>query len=51
MVDKVIEGAYEVLDTFDAIAEKREQMQSLLLPPPAQQIFAQSDGTHPAVGY
>ncbi|HGY2576407.1 MULTISPECIES: DUF932 domain-containing protein, partial [Providencia] len=42
VVDKVIEGAYEVLDTFDAIAEKREQMQSLLLPPPAQQIFAQA---------
>ncbi|MEY1278537.1 DUF932 domain-containing protein, partial [Providencia rettgeri] len=42
VVNKVIEGAYEVLDTFDAIAEKREQMQSLLLPPPAQQIFAQA---------
>ncbi|SUC09531.1 plasmid-like protein [Proteus mirabilis] len=34
VVDKVIEGAYEVLSTFDTIAEKREQMQSLLLPPP-----------------
>lgn len=42
MVGRVIEGAYEVLETFDAIAEKREQMQSLLLPPPAQQIFAQA---------
>ena len=40
VVDKVIEGAYEVLETFDAVAEKREQMQSLLLPPPAQQALA-----------
>ncbi|HEM7134772.1 DUF932 domain-containing protein [Providencia hangzhouensis] len=46
VVDDVIEGAYEVLGTFDAIAEKREQMQSLLLPPPAQQIFAQAALTY-----
>ncbi|EMX6282462.1 DUF945 domain-containing protein [Providencia rettgeri] len=46
VVDKVIEGAYEVLGTFDAIAEKREQMQSLLLPLPAQQIFAQAALTY-----
>ncbi|CAM6595221.1 DUF932 domain-containing protein [Escherichia coli] len=36
VVCKVIEGAYEVLGTFDAIADKREEMQSLVLPPPAQ---------------
>ncbi|WP_272691877.1 DUF932 domain-containing protein [Providencia sp. PROV143] len=46
VVDKVIEGAYEVLGTFDAIAEKREQMQSLLLPPPVQHIFAQAALTY-----
>ncbi|MBX6966946.1 DUF945 domain-containing protein [Providencia rettgeri] len=46
VVDKVIEGAYEVLGTFDAIAEKREQMQSLMLPPPVQQIFAQAALTY-----
>ncbi|NIH23998.1 DUF932 domain-containing protein [Providencia heimbachae] len=46
VVDKVIEGAYEVLGTFDAIAEKRELMQSRLLPPPAQQIFAQAALTY-----
>ncbi|EMG6583436.1 DUF945 domain-containing protein [Providencia rettgeri] len=46
VVCKVIEGAYEVLGTFDAIAEKREQMQSLLLPPPAQHIFAQAALTY-----
>ncbi|MEY1569788.1 DUF932 domain-containing protein [Providencia manganoxydans] len=46
VVDKVIEGAYEVLGTFDAIAEKREQMQSLLLPPPAQQVLAQTALTY-----
>ncbi|HDT0721954.1 TPA: DUF945 domain-containing protein [Proteus mirabilis] len=40
VVGKVIEGAYEVLETFDSVAEKREQMQSLLLPPPAQQALA-----------
>ncbi|MEX9734315.1 DUF932 domain-containing protein [Proteus mirabilis] len=42
VVDNVIEGAYEVLATFETIAGKREQMQSLMLPPPAQQIFAQA---------
>ncbi|HAE78628.1 MAG TPA: DUF945 domain-containing protein [Morganella sp. (in: Bacteria)] len=46
VVDKVIEGAYEVLETFDAVAEKREQMQSLRLPPPAQQALA-----HAAITY
>nr|ELR5041954.1 DUF945 domain-containing protein [Providencia stuartii]ELR5083662.1 DUF945 domain-containing protein [Providencia stuartii] len=46
VVNKVIEGAYEVLGTFDAIANKREEMQSLILPPPAQHIFAQSALTY-----
>ena len=36
VVGKVIEGAYEVLGTFDTVAQKREQMQSLMLPPPAR---------------
>lgn len=35
-----------MLETFDGVAEKREQMQSLLLPPPAQQILAQSALTY-----
>ncbi|WP_433587146.1 DUF932 domain-containing protein [Providencia alcalifaciens] len=46
VVDNVIEGAYEVLATFETIAGKREQMQSLMLPPPAQQIFAQAALTY-----
>ncbi|EAV0850172.1 DUF945 domain-containing protein, partial [Salmonella enterica] len=40
IVGKVIEGAYEVLGVFDRVEEKREAMQSLLLPPPAQQALA-----------
>ncbi len=46
VVDKVIEGAYEVLETFEAIADKREQMQSLMLPSSAQHIFAQAALTY-----
>ncbi|EJD6379079.1 DUF932 domain-containing protein [Providencia rettgeri] len=46
VVGKVIEGAYEVLDTFEQVAEKRESMQSLLLPPPAQQAFAEAALTY-----
>ena len=46
VLNKVIEGAYEVLGTFDAIAEKCEQMQSLILPPSAQHIFAQAALTY-----
>ncbi|MEX9757222.1 DUF932 domain-containing protein [Providencia vermicola] len=46
VVDNVIEGAYEVLGTFDIIAEKREQMQSLVLPPPAQKAFAEAALTY-----
>lgn len=42
VVEKVIEGAYEVLGIFDQVEEKRDAMQSLLLPPPAQQAFAKA---------
>jgi hypothetical protein len=37
VVEKVIEGAYEVLGIFDRVEENRDAMQSLLLTPPAQQ--------------
>ncbi|EJB9128629.1 DUF945 domain-containing protein [Salmonella enterica] len=43
---KVIEGAYEVLGVFDRVEEKREAMQSLLLPPPAQQALAKAALTY-----
>ncbi|EGC1082933.1 DUF945 domain-containing protein, partial [Salmonella enterica] len=46
IVDKVIEGAYEVLSVFDRVEEKREAMQSLLLPPPAQQALAKAALTY-----
>lgn len=46
VVGKVIEGAYEVLDTFEQVAEKRESMQSLLLSPAAQQAFAEAALTY-----
>ncbi|MBL0867035.1 DUF945 domain-containing protein [Pectobacterium carotovorum] len=42
VVERVIEGAYEVLDTFERIDEKRDAMQSLLLPPPAQVALAKA---------
>lgn len=42
VVEKVIEGAYEVLGIFDRVEEKRDAMESLLLPPPAMQALAQS---------
>ncbi|MCE7545748.1 DUF932 domain-containing protein [Citrobacter sp. S39] len=40
VVEKVIEGAYEVLGVFDQVEEKRDAMQSLVLPQPAQQALA-----------
>ncbi|AXC67016.1 DUF945 domain-containing protein [Salmonella enterica] len=46
IAEKVIEGAYEVLGVFDRVEEKRETMQSLLLPPPAQQAFARAALTY-----
>ncbi|EOZ3813725.1 DUF932 domain-containing protein [Citrobacter youngae] len=42
VVEKVIEGAYEVLGIFDRVEEKRDAMQSLQLPSPAQQAFAKA---------
>lgn len=41
VVEKVIEGAYEVLGIFDRVEEKRDVMESLLLPPPVMQALAQ----------
>ncbi|MCZ4674374.1 DUF932 domain-containing protein [Citrobacter sedlakii] len=46
VVEKVIEGAYEVLGVFDRVEEKRDVMQSLLLPPPAQQALAKAALTY-----
>lgn len=46
VVEKVIEGAYEVLGIFDRVEEKRDAMESLLLPPPAQQAFAKAALTY-----
>ncbi|CAH5538531.1 TPA: DUF932 domain-containing protein [Klebsiella pneumoniae] len=42
VVEKVIEGAYEVLGIFDRVEERRDAMQSALLPPPAQQAMARA---------
>ncbi|QIU91518.1 DUF932 domain-containing protein [Yokenella regensburgei] len=46
VVEKVIEGAYEVLGVFDRVEEKRDAMQSLLLPPPVQQALAKAALTY-----
>lgn len=46
VVEKVIKGAYEVLGVFDRVEEKRDAMESLLLPPPAQQAFARAALTY-----
>lgn len=46
VVEKVIEGAYEVLGVFDRVEEKRDAMQSLFLPPPAQQALAKAALTY-----
>ena len=40
VVEKVIEGAYEVLGVFDWVEEKRDAMQSLALPVPARHALA-----------
>ncbi len=42
VVEKVIEGAYEVLGIFDRVEEKRDAMETLLLPPPSMQALAQA---------
>lgn len=46
VVEKVIEGAYEVMGIFDRVEEKRDAMQSLMLPPPAQQALAKAALTY-----
>lgn len=46
VVEKVIEGAYEVLGVFDRVEEKRDAMQSLLLPHVAQQAMANAALTY-----
>lgn len=46
VVEKVIEGAYEVLGVFGRVEEKRDAMQSLLLPPPAQHALAKAALTY-----
>lgn len=46
VVGKVIEGAYEVLGVFDRVEEKRDAMQSLLLPTPAQHALAKAALTY-----
>ncbi|EAM2983003.1 DUF945 domain-containing protein [Salmonella enterica] len=46
VVEKVIEGAYEVLGVFDRVEEKRDAMQLLLLPPAAQQAMANAALTY-----
>ncbi|AID80805.1 hypothetical protein ECOLIN_20230 [Escherichia coli Nissle 1917] len=46
VVDRVIEGAYEVVGVFDRIEEKRDAMQSLVLPPPTRQALAQAALTY-----
>ncbi|EMY3169736.1 DUF945 domain-containing protein [Escherichia coli] len=46
VVSQVIEGAYEVLGIFDRVEEKRDAMQSLILPPLAQQALAQAALTY-----
>ncbi|HCR0142542.1 TPA: DUF945 domain-containing protein [Klebsiella aerogenes] len=46
VVEKVIEGAYEVLGIFDRVEEKLDAMQSLMLPPPAQIALAKAALTY-----
>ncbi len=46
VVSQVIEGAYEVLGIFDRVEEKRDAMQSLMLPPPARQALAKATITY-----
>ncbi len=42
VVGDVIEGAFRVLDDFEAVAEEREGMKALTLDPALQQVFARS---------
>jgi hypothetical protein len=42
VVEKVIEGAYTVLDEFERIDRNREAMKQIQLSPPEQQVFARA---------
>lgn len=46
VVSQVIEGAYEVLGIFDQVEEKRDAMQSLVLPPPVRHALAKAAITY-----
>lgn len=46
VVSQVIEGAYEVLGIFDRVEEKRDAMQSLMLPPPVRHALAKAAITY-----
>ncbi|MDR1843892.1 MAG: DUF945 domain-containing protein [Citrobacter amalonaticus] len=46
VVNRVIEGAYDVLSVFDRVEEKRDTMESLLLPPSAQEALANAALTY-----
>ncbi|MGA4523745.1 DUF932 domain-containing protein [Citrobacter portucalensis] len=46
VVSQVIEGAYEVLGIFDRVEEKRDAMQSLMLPLSARQALAKAAITY-----
>ncbi|CNI84955.1 Domain of uncharacterised function (DUF932) [Yersinia similis] len=46
IVDKVIEGAYEVLGIFDRVEQQREGMQALTLPTAAQHALAHAALTY-----
>ncbi|MEW7314024.1 DUF932 domain-containing protein [Buttiauxella gaviniae] len=46
VVSQVIEGVYEVLGIFDRVEEKRDAMQSLMLPPPTRQALAKAAITY-----
>ncbi|EKA5400743.1 DUF932 domain-containing protein [Cronobacter sakazakii] len=46
VVEKVIEGAYEVLGVFDRVEDRHDAMESLLLPPPAQEALANAALTY-----
>ncbi len=51
VVDSVIEGAYEVVGVFDRIEEKRDAMQSLVLPPPSRFFGSDHGGERGALLY
>lgn len=42
IIDNVIEGAFRVLDNFELVDQNRESMQSILLKPEEQKIFAET---------